>query len=215
MNIHVDRGTYHGRHDRYSGRHAGRYNHRYYGHHGYFPQTSGYLLSRLYHPSYATSYYCYGWPYYQMNRGWSVGINLGGLNSGYSRYKYDYGYNYYGYNYGYGCRFDDYFPSYYPSYYPSYSYTPYRYGYRGYGLTNYSSVYYPASTEVYTEPVVDELDYYYDEDDEDDPFDDVGYGWLDYSSYDYLYEWPVWRWYSTSTSVPLVGLGYYRTCGPY
>lgn len=206
MNIHIDRGTSHGRHDRYAGRHHGRSDHSYYGHDGYISQTYGYPLSQVYYPSYASSYYGYGLPYRRTSRGWSVGINLGGLNFGYSRYKYDYGYNY-----NYGCRYDGYSSS----YYPSYSYTPYRYGYRGYGLTNYSPVYYPTSTVVYPEPVVGELDPYYYEDDEDDPFHDVGYGWFDYSSYDYLYEWPVWRWYSTSTTVPLSGLSYYRTCGPY
>ena len=142
VNIHVGGNKHHDRSHHLDGHHSYGH-HSTYLHHGYYP----YAFSRSHYWSYApyyypSSYYCDVSPYYYGRSGFSLGVHVGGLSLGYS--KYDRGYDIYpSYcDYGYGS---GYFSS-------SYIYDPYFYRPANYWTSYATPAYFSTYGPVYAGP---------------------------------------------------------------
>lgn len=166
ININVGQSQHHNQSHYLGGNHSYGHYSTYLGH-GYDPYASSHSYYSSYAPYYGSSYYHDVSPYHYPSRGFSLGVRLGGLSLGYS--KYDRGYDIYPSYCDYGSGF-----GYSSSYiYDSYSYRPANY-WTSYTTPAYFTTYGP----VYIEPA----------------YVDDAAGLFDIDFYEPLYWGDAWYW---------------------
>ena len=190
VNIHVGGSRHHDQSHYLGGDHSYSH-HSTYLHHGYDPYVFSHSYYSSYAPHHASSYYHDVSPHYYNRRGFSLGVRLGGLSLGYS--KYDRGYDIYPSYCDYGSG-SGYFSS-------SYIYDPYSYRSANYWTSYTTPAYFTTYGPVYIEPsYVDDAEALFDIDFYEPLYWDNAWYW----GPDYYDSWSTSLWTGSYSADPFI-----------